>query len=120
MAFDEGLADQVRKLLKPHKGLSEKKMFGGLAFLINGNMCCGVDKTEVIVRVDPDRHEEFLAKPNTREFDLSGKKSIRGRLLVTEKGCSSESSLKSWINEGVKFAQSLSPRKISGAKKTVS
>lgn len=103
MAYNEKLAQRVRMILAKRKGIAEKKMFGGIAFMLNKKMCCGIDKNELIVRIDPERHEEFLSKPHTREFDLSGRKSIRGWLLVTEKGCSSEKESKTWVEECVKF-----------------
>jgi TfoX/Sxy family transcriptional regulator of competence genes len=73
MAFDERLAERVRKRVGTRPDVSEKKMFGGLAFLLNGNMCCGVHEGELIVRLDPDRAGEALAEPHTRVFDLSGR-----------------------------------------------
>ncbi len=111
MAVDEQLAARVRAMLKDQKSLQEKTMFGGLAFLLEGHMCCGVHRRELIVRVEPARHEECLAKPNTREFDLSGRRAIRGWLLVTEKGCLSERDLRSWVDEGLHFVLSLPPKK---------
>lgn len=107
MAANDELAARVRKLLSKEKNIEEKKMFGGLAFLLKGKMCVGVDESELIVRVDPSRHEEFMAKPNTREFDLSGKKSIKGWLIVKEKGCADGKILAAWVQEGVQFASSL-------------
>ncbi len=73
MAFDEELAGRVRKRLAGQKGLTEKKMFGGLAFLLNGNMCCGVHRRELIVRLDPAQTGTALAEPHSRIFDLSGR-----------------------------------------------
>jgi TfoX/Sxy family transcriptional regulator of competence genes len=72
MAFDDGLAERIRKRLAGQKGLTEKKMFGGLAFLLNGNMCYGVHRSQLIVRLDPAQTGTALAEPHTRIFDLSG------------------------------------------------
>ncbi len=111
MAFDEQLAARVRARLKGQRSLQEKHMFGGLAFLLNGHMCCGVHQRELIVRVEPRRHEDFLTKPETREFDLSGRPSMKGWLIVTEKGCLSEGTLEGWVNESLRYALSLPPKR---------
>jgi len=73
MAFDEELAARIRKRLGKRAGLSEKKMFGGLAFLFRGNMCCGVSGQDLIVRLDPAQTEEALGEPHTRVFNLTGR-----------------------------------------------
>ncbi|HEX2712633.1 MAG TPA: TfoX/Sxy family protein, partial [Candidatus Acidoferrales bacterium] len=70
MAFDETLADRVRRQLGKRRGLVEKRMFGGLAFLLNGNLCCGVHGRELIVRIDPAQTEQTLKKPHTHVFDM--------------------------------------------------
>ena len=109
MAFDEGLAQRIRKHLARQKGLTEKKMFGGLAFLLNGNMCCGVHQRELIVRLDPARTDSALAEPHTRVFDLSGRP-MEGWILVEPAGLADEAALKKWLGLGTKYAASL-PRK---------
>ena len=72
MAFDERLAERIRGSLGRRKGLAEKKMFGGIAFLLNGNMCVGVHKSELIVRLAAEKTDAALAEPHTRRFDLTG------------------------------------------------
>ncbi|MGH8865995.1 MAG: TfoX/Sxy family protein [Burkholderiales bacterium] len=110
MAFDEGLAQRIRKRLAVHKKLTEKKMFGGLAFLLNGNMCCGVHRRELIVRLEPVRTDAALAEPHTRIFDLSGRP-MKGWILVELPGLADEPSLAKWLRLGTKFAGSLPEKK---------
>jgi TfoX/Sxy family transcriptional regulator of competence genes len=106
MAFDEELAQRIRKRLAVHKGLTEKKMFGGLAFLVNGNMCCGVHRRELIVRLNPAQTEAALAEPHTRIFDLSGRP-MEGWILVETAGLANEPALAKWLRLGTKYAASL-------------
>jgi hypothetical protein len=107
MAFDEQLANRIRKQLGKQKGLVEKRMFGGLAFLLNGNMCVGVHANEMIVRLAPDQTDSALAQQHTRVFDLSGGRPMKGWILVEPKGLESDAALAKWIETGVKFAKSL-------------
>ena len=106
MAFDERLAERIRAQLGKRSGVTEKKMFGGLAFLVNGNMCCGVHGTEMIVRLDPAHTEEALNKPHTRVFDLSGRP-MKGWILVQAEGWASGAKLARWIKLGLACASSL-------------
>ena len=106
MAFDEKLAERIRTQLGKTSGVSEKKMFGGLAFLMNGNMCCGVHGKEMIVRLDPAHTEEALSKPHTRVFDLTGRP-MKGWILVQTEGLVTEAMLARWIKLGLAYASSL-------------
>ncbi len=106
MAFDNQLADRIRKHLFIQPGLTEKKMFGGLAFLLNGNMCCGVHGNEMIVRLDPEQTDQALRKRYTRVFDLSGRP-MKGWILIQPEGLTTETALAKWIQAGVKFASVL-------------
>ena len=72
MAYDEGLAQRLREALAPENGLTERRMFGGIAFMLDGNMAVGVSSDELMVRAGPDRFDEALARPHARVFDLSG------------------------------------------------
>src|SRR5438552_1295893 len=83
MAFDERLADRIRGSLGRRKGLVEKKMFGGVAFLLNGNMCVGVHKSDLIVRLAPEATDAALARAHTRRFDLTGRP-MKGWILVEQ------------------------------------
>src|SRR4051812_20240175 len=110
MAFDEQLATRIRKQLGKRKGLAEKKMFGGLAFLLNGNMCVGVHGDEMIVRLAPDATDAALKQKHTRVFDLSGGRPMKGWILVQPKGLDTDATLQRWIDTGVAFAGSLPPK----------
>lgn len=109
MAFDDRLADRVRKQLGKRAGLSEKKMFGGLAFLLNGNMCCGVHGGELIVRLDPEATAAALTRPHVRVFDLSGRP-MKGWILVGPAGLGNEQALAGWVRTAVEYASAL-PKK---------
>ena len=106
MAYDEGLAQRIREELEGTPNLSEKKMFGGISFMINGNMACGVIKDDLIVRVDPAIHEKLLARSHARPFDFTGRP-MKGWVTVSPEGYESDADLKDWINRGLAFAQSL-------------
>jgi TfoX/Sxy family transcriptional regulator of competence genes len=109
MAFDEQLANSVRKQFGRKPGLVEKKMFGGLAFLINGNMSVGVHGSELIVRIDPEATEAALKEPGARFFDLTGRP-MKGWLLVGAAGVKDQASLAKWVRRGADYASTL-PKK---------
>ena len=105
MAYDQNLAERIRAQLDGIPFV-EKKMFGGVGFLLRGNMACGVNKDDLIVRVDPERHGTLLKKPHAKPFDLTGRP-MKGWLLVEAGGCKTEKQLSAWVKEGVEFAYSL-------------
>ena len=109
MAYDEGLAQRVRQLLVNQHGVTERKMFGGLAFMLRGNMFCGIVKDDLMVRVGPEEHERALARPHVRPMDFAGRP-MRGMVFVAPQGGRAENDLKWWVSQGLKFAASL-PRK---------
>jgi TfoX-like protein len=109
MAFDEKLAGRIRKHLGKRKGLTEKQMFGGIAFLLNGNICCGVHRDEMIVRFAPDETERARAAPHTHLFDLTGRP-MKGWILVKPKGLVTDAALTKWIGVATQFAGSLPPK----------
>lgn len=109
MAYDEVLASRIHGVLDQQPGLVEKKMFGGVAFLIQGNMAVGVHKDMLMVRVGPDAYDETMKYPHTRPFDLTGR-TMKGWVLVEPDGLSSESELKEWVESGVNFALTLPPK----------
>ena len=109
MAFDEKLAARLRKQLDEVPGVVEKRMFGGIAFLLNGNMCVGVHKDALIVRLAPDATEAALRRPHARVFDLTGKP-MKGWVLVAPDGIKTAASLKKWVAQGVDYAGSLPPK----------
>lgn len=106
MAFDEALAVRVRAILSGTPGLAERRMFGGLAFMVDGNMCCGVHGDELILRIAPERTEETLKDPHVRVFDMAGRP-MKGWVLIAPDGVSGDDALSSWVGRGLKFARSL-------------
>ena len=106
MSFDENLADRVRQALGTRRGLTEKKMFGGLAFLLRGNMCCGVLGRELIVRVPPQETDRVLAERHTRPFDFTGRP-MRGFVVVEPAGWADADDLAEWVTRSVAFASTL-------------
>ena len=109
MAYDEGLAQRIREALGELPGLVEKKMFGGVGFMVQGNMACGVNKDDLIVRVGPEQYEEALARAHTRPFDMTGRP-MKGWVMVSADGYESDDALKSWVQQGVQFALTLPPK----------
>jgi len=110
VAYDERLAGRVRKFLAKRKAIAEKKMFGGLAFLLNGNMCCGLHGGELIVRLDPEETNLALARPHTRIFDMTGRP-MKGWILVQPAGLAKVDALAKWVSMGVGYAASLPGKK---------
>ena len=106
MAFDDALADRVRHLVRRRKGFSEKRMFGGVGFLLNGNMCVGIWKDSLVVRFEKADHDETLALPNVKPFDITGR-AMKGWALVEPDGLESGEDLKDWVNSSVKYAKTL-------------
>jgi hypothetical protein len=109
MAYDELLAERVRKQLKIPAGLVEKKIFGGVAFLINGNVGVGVHGNELVVRIAPEATDGALKEPGARPFDITGRP-MKGWLLVGGPGIKDSASLKKWVRRGVVYASAL-PKK---------
>jgi hypothetical protein len=106
MPYDELLAFRIRALLGPLPNLVEKKMFGGVGFLINGNMACGVHKNDLIVRVGTANYEQALSRLHARPFDITGRP-MAGWVMVAPEGCAREADLKAWVEQGLAFALSL-------------
>lgn len=108
MPYNVKLAERIRAELQGMPFV-EKKMFGGVGFLFNGNLACGVNKDDFIVRVDPEKHAVLLKKPNVRPFDMTGRP-MKGWLVVGADGVKTAKQLSTWIREGVAFAASLPPK----------
>ena len=106
MAFDETLATRIREALARKKNIEEKKMFGGIGFLLNGNMLVGVWKDSLIVRLGPDEGEVALLEPHVREFDITGK-AMKGWAMVEPKGLEDDEQLTDWIKRATKFVGKL-------------
>jgi hypothetical protein len=109
MAVDEELAARVRERVSGHAGWSEMRMFGGLAFLVEGNMAVGVLGSDLMVRVGPEGDADALSRPGARPFAMTGRP-MAGWVLVSPDGYGSEPDLAAWIDEGLAFAGSLPPR----------
>jgi len=103
MSYDERAAERVRKALSGRRGASEKKMFGGIAFMLNGAMCCGILKDDLIVRVGATLNAKALAQPNTRPFDFTGKP-MAGIVYIAPAGYRSDAALGKWIRWGAAAA----------------
>jgi TfoX/Sxy family transcriptional regulator of competence genes len=108
MAYDERLAERVRIALEGVKGLSERKMFGGLAFMVNGNMACGIVKDELMLRLGAEGAEAALEQPHVREMDFTGRP-LTGMVYVAREGLG-ETELHGWVQEAAAFARSLPPK----------
>ena len=108
MAYKLKLAERLRSELSGTP-VVEKKMFGGIGFLLNGHMACGVHKDNLIVRVDPAKHTTLLKKSHVRPFDITGRP-MKGWLLVEAEGTKIDRQLSTWVKEGIEFASSLPPK----------
>ncbi|MGD8244515.1 MAG: TfoX/Sxy family protein [Anaerolineae bacterium] len=109
MAYDEGLAQRVRQVLGEQPGLVERKMFGGVGFMVQGNMACGIQQDGLIVRVGPDDYERAVMEPHTRPFDMTGRP-MRGWVVVVPEGHASDDDLRDWVEQGLDMALSLPPK----------
>jgi TfoX/Sxy family transcriptional regulator of competence genes len=115
VAYDEELADRLREHLAPVKRVTEREMFGGISFMVGGNLCCGVLGDDLIVRIDPTLHHDALTRPNVSEFVMGGRSS-RGMIRVGPAGVDDDDELALWVRLGIAHATSLPPKK-AGAKK---
>ena len=106
MAYDESLAERLREMLAPHRGISEKKMFGGIGFLLNGNMCVGVWKNDLILRIGRAIYEQTLTEPCVKEFDITGR-AMTGWVLVEPEGVVTDEDLVDWVRLATEFTGSL-------------
>jgi TfoX/Sxy family transcriptional regulator of competence genes len=107
MAYDEDLANRIRELMAEERGVTEKKMFGGLAFLIGGNMSVAASgQGGLLVRVDPEDTDTLVAKPHARSFEMRGRE-MQGWLRVDPEGLRTKRQLEPWVTRGVSYARSL-------------
>jgi TfoX/Sxy family transcriptional regulator of competence genes len=110
MPYDENLANRLRELLADEEAVTERKMFGGIGFMLHGNMSVGVWSTgELMVRVGDDRADEALAKPHTRTPEMRGRP-MTGWILVEGEGVKTKAALRDWVRRGTDFARSLPPK----------
>jgi TfoX/Sxy family transcriptional regulator of competence genes len=110
MAYDEDLANRIRELIARDPDVTEKRMFGGLAFLIGGHMAVAASREGgIMVRIDPDQTDTLLAKPHTRPFEMRGRE-LDGWLRVDPEGLQTKRQLEPWVKRGVAHARALPPK----------
>jgi len=109
MPFDEHIAQRVRDILAEECPAKERRMFGGLAFMVNGHMCCGIVGEDLVVRVGPEGQEEALSQPHARAMDFTGRP-MKGFVYVGPAGYRTTNALRKWIQRGLHFALSLPPK----------
>lgn len=109
MAYDPVIAQRARQEMQHLPGFSEKKMFGGVGFLLWGNMVCGVNGNDLIVCVGKEGYDQALSQPHTRVFDMTGKP-MTGWIVVEPDGVAGEADLRRWVDQGVQFALTLPPK----------
>jgi TfoX/Sxy family transcriptional regulator of competence genes len=109
MPYSQSLADRVRQALRDRRGITEKKMFGGLAFLLHGKMLVGVWQQSLVVRLGPEQAAEALKRDYVREFDVTGRP-MKGWIMVEPDGLDSDKQLAEWIEAAMRFVGTL-PRK---------
>jgi TfoX/Sxy family transcriptional regulator of competence genes len=106
MAYDTKLADRIRRVAAGNGGISEKKMFGGVAFLLDGKMFCGVANDDLMVRVGPERHEDALRRPHVRPMDFTGRP-MKGYVFVGPEGCRTQRQVARWAEKSMTFVKTL-------------
>lgn len=109
MACDERLAARIRAQLGRRKGVTERAMFGGLAFLMNGNMVCGVLEDRLVLRLGPQGAARALQQGHTRPMDFTGKP-LASMIYVDAAGCRSDGDLRHWVDKAIRFAKTLAPK----------
>jgi len=109
VAYDEGLATRLLDIFGDEAGLATRKMFGGLAILLDGNMAAGVYGDDLLVRTDPQQQDALLAQPGTRPFDMTSRP-MKGWIVVDASMCAEDSQLRRWVSRGVAHARSLPPK----------
>ena len=109
MTFSEKTAGRIRSTLKHTRGLTERQMFGGAAFMLDGHMCCGVIEDNLVVRVGPHAYQEALQEPHARPMDFTGRP-LTGFVYIAREGYESDQALLRWIHRGLDFVSTLPPR----------
>lgn len=109
MAYDEGLAERIREQFQDRIDVEEKKMFGGLCFMISDHMSCGIVNDTLMLRVGPDRYQECLAREHASEMDFTGR-AMKGMIYVSPEGLEDDDSLSMWLRISMDFVKSLPPK----------
>jgi TfoX/Sxy family transcriptional regulator of competence genes len=110
MAFDEGLAERIRELVEDRPNVSERKMFGGLAFMQDGHMFVGITDEALMVRTGPEHYQEALQRPHAREMDFTGRR-MKGYVYVDPEGIDADEDLAHWVELASQFVSTLPPKK---------
>jgi TfoX/Sxy family transcriptional regulator of competence genes len=110
MVYNETLADRIRAIVGDGPGLTERKMFGGIAFMLNGNMFCGITRDDLIVRVGSDLFEEALRRPGARPAEMGGRP-MKGMTFVAPEGYASDDELRGWVEQTLEYSRSLPAKK---------
>lgn len=110
MAYDEKTAEQVRRILSPRRDVVEKKMMGGLCFMVGGSMCCGVSGSAIMVRVGREAYQGMLTQPHVRPLEFAGRRPT-GFVLVDPGGYRTDSALAKWVQRGIDFVSTLPAKK---------
>jgi TfoX/Sxy family transcriptional regulator of competence genes len=110
MAYDSVLAERVRDALALEPDVGERKMFGGLCFMVGDHMACGVLKQDLIVRVAPEEHDSLVARPHVRAFDFTGRP-MKGMVYVGPGATATDGDLRGWIDRAVAHARTRPPKK---------
>lgn len=106
MAYDERLAGRIRKILEGRSRVTEQKMFGGIAFMVRGHMCCGVVRDRLVVRVGSDQYDEALSRTHAEPMDFTGRP-LRGLVYVRPEGLRGSKQLSAWVAKGLEFVRAL-------------
>lgn len=109
MAYDESVAQRVRSAIQGRDGVSERKMFGGLCLMLNGNMFAGIINDELMLRVGPANSDELLARPGARPMDFTGRP-MKGYLYVAASAFATPADLKDWLGHALSFVEALPPK----------
>lgn len=109
MAYDESEGSRIREALAAQSGVTEKKMFGGLSFMVNGHMCCGLVNENLMVRVGPEQYEDCLTLPFARKMDFTGRP-MKGMIFVDPDGYRADEDLEAWVDRGLAFVTTLPPK----------
>lgn len=110
MSYDQGLAQRIREQLQERTDMEEKKMFGGLCYMVSGHMCCGLVGDTLMARVGTDVYERCLSMPHVNEMDFTGRP-MKGFIFVAPDGLKTDVELEKWVGLCLDFVESLKPRK---------
>lgn len=109
MAYSESLAQRIRQAFAGRRGMTEKKMFGGVGFLLHGNLCVGIWHSSLIVRLGPEEGAAALQEPHVAEFDITGRP-MNGWIMVEPDGIETDDQLAGWIRRSIEFVSTLAPK----------